>query len=182
MTDVGFARSMLRTREALQRFVITDRDGAPYLERVVLEKDRTYLHVIYKGDDDRDPHDHPWDFTSLIVWGSYVEHSFLPEPCRDGMPHRWDGPGGMGHCTACGADRAAVNLVPRRDVYRSGMHNHKDAADLHRLELPDGPVVTLVRRGPTVRRWGFMTQHGWVDHNSYLDAKFGAGNWDKTYE
>ena len=28
---------------------------------------RFFLHHIVRSDDDRDPHDHPWDFTSLIL-------------------------------------------------------------------------------------------------------------------
>ena len=32
-----------------------------------------YLHKIYKADEDADQHDHPWNFWSLILKGSYVE-------------------------------------------------------------------------------------------------------------
>lgn len=34
-----------------------------------------YLHEINKSDDDRALHDHPWDNISLLIKGSYVEHT-----------------------------------------------------------------------------------------------------------
>lgn len=34
-----------------------------------------YLHEICKSDDDRAMHDHPWDNTSLIISGGYIEHT-----------------------------------------------------------------------------------------------------------
>lgn len=34
-----------------------------------------YLHDILKSDDDRAFHDHPWTNTSVILLGSYIEHT-----------------------------------------------------------------------------------------------------------
>ena len=34
---------------------------------------RLRYHEILRSDPDRDLHDHPWDFTSLILEGAYVE-------------------------------------------------------------------------------------------------------------
>lgn len=43
-----------------------------------------YLHEFRRSDDDRAMHDHPWANTSLILSGSYIEHtpdgSFLRNP------------------------------------------------------------------------------------------------------
>lgn len=33
------------------------------------------LHKIMRSDLDRDMHDHPWDFTSLILSGGYFDHT-----------------------------------------------------------------------------------------------------------
>lgn len=44
-----------------------------------------YLHDIRKSDDDRAMHDHPWENTSLLISGSYIEHT--PE----GIFHRRKG-------------------------------------------------------------------------------------------
>jgi hypothetical protein len=34
---------------------------------------KLYLHKILKEDEDEHPHDHPWNFFSLILKGGYVE-------------------------------------------------------------------------------------------------------------
>ncbi len=34
-----------------------------------------YLHEILNSDDDRAMHDHPWANTSLLIAGSYIEHT-----------------------------------------------------------------------------------------------------------
>lgn len=34
-----------------------------------------YLHEILHSDDDRALHDHPWDNTSMLLAGSYIEHT-----------------------------------------------------------------------------------------------------------
>lgn len=34
-----------------------------------------YLHDIRQSDDDRALHDHPWTNTSLLIFGSYIEHT-----------------------------------------------------------------------------------------------------------
>jgi hydroxymethylpyrimidine pyrophosphatase-like HAD family hydrolase len=31
------------------------------------------LHGIYQSDEDEHLHSHPWDFASIVLWGSYVE-------------------------------------------------------------------------------------------------------------
>lgn len=43
-----------------------------------------------------------------------------------------------------------------------------EASDLHRIELPDGPVWTLVVTGGFVRQWGFNTARGWLPWRDYL--------------
>src|SRR6266404_3883909 len=35
-----------------------------------------FLHVIHRNDDDRDPHTHPWNFTSLILKGGYLDEQW----------------------------------------------------------------------------------------------------------
>lgn len=58
-------------------FTITNAIGEAYLRRYYLFKSRwlsVYLHEILRSDDDRELHDHPWTFFSIILKGSYVEH------------------------------------------------------------------------------------------------------------
>lgn len=36
---------------------------------------RLYLHILGRPDEDREFHDHPWGFTTLVLWGGYTEYS-----------------------------------------------------------------------------------------------------------
>ena len=57
----------------------TGRGPSLYLRRYyvfrtrVFPNHRIFLHFINRSDDDRDLHDHPWDFLTLILAGGYVE-------------------------------------------------------------------------------------------------------------
>lgn len=54
-------------------------DGEPYMERCFLvggPRERgpsARFHLILRSDPGRDLHDHPWDFTSVILRGAYTE-------------------------------------------------------------------------------------------------------------
>ena len=69
----AWAREVMASREP--DFVIGDN----YLRRwwIVPRNDgcNVYLHEINKSDDDRALHDHPWANTSMLLFGSYVEHT-----------------------------------------------------------------------------------------------------------
>lgn len=57
-------------------FVI-QREGRPYLRRWYVvprtEGCNVYLHHICQDDHDRALHDHPWDNTTLVLKGRYIE-------------------------------------------------------------------------------------------------------------
>ena len=52
-------------------------DGSLYMERFFLRNDREasvrFHHLVCS--DEQDLHDHPWDFVSLVLEGSYREHT-----------------------------------------------------------------------------------------------------------
>lgn len=65
-------------------------EGKPYLYRYRLwysSRLGVYLHCIVATDTDRNLHDHPFDFTTVILWGGYYEHS--------PSGRRWCGPGSI---------------------------------------------------------------------------------------
>lgn len=68
-----WATDVMASREP--DFVIGDN----YLRRwwIVPRNDgcNVYLHEINKSDDDRALHDHPWANTSMLLFGSYIEHT-----------------------------------------------------------------------------------------------------------
>ena len=63
------------------------------------------LHRIYRRDQQRDLHDHPWDFLSIVLWGSYVEDT------PTGLKKRrwWN--------RKRAADRHSIREVSRRPVW-----------------------------------------------------------------
>lgn len=90
------------------------------------------MHVLMTSDDDRAYHDHPWWWASLVLEGSYLEHT----------PAKGD---------------TLVNRVKR---YSAGSFRIHRPGQFHRLEIrPDtGPVVTLFFHGPRRRKsWGFLS-------------------------
>jgi hypothetical protein len=69
----------------LPKLEIRGADGTLYLRRYYLVKTRLggiYIHQIMRSDDDRCLHDHPWDFSSVILSGHYTE--ITPETCEKG--------------------------------------------------------------------------------------------------
>jgi hypothetical protein len=53
------------------------RDKRPLLTRYVLwdngKKGGLFLHVFWRSDEDRELHDHPWDFLTWLLWAGYTE-------------------------------------------------------------------------------------------------------------
>lgn len=105
------------------------------------------VHHILRSDHDKALHDHPWDFTSILLTGGYSEvvpvgPSTRPRPVSpDGKHMRID--------------------WPRWSIVR-----HK-AEDFHRLVL-EKPVWTLVFTGPKRQSWSFLTPKGRIPWRQYL--------------
>jgi len=136
--------------------IIDDRQtGEPYLERYYLFlSDRKkfpfniFLHKFLKSDPD-ELHDHPWNYTTIIVKGGYWEWSpvLSDEGEVTGSYKRWRGPG---------------------SIIRS------KAKNMHRVELEPGVKPwTVFIPGKKQKDWGFVVpksdgKYKWIDHNSYL--------------
>ena len=57
-------------------FVITSKKGNVHFRRWRLIETRwfnIYIHQILRADEDKDMHDHPWSFWSIILKGGYIE-------------------------------------------------------------------------------------------------------------
>lgn len=98
-----------------------------------------YIHQILRSDEDLDPHDHPWDFTSVILEGAYHEDSWYP-------PH--------------------FDTMQSNDYYSGDVIEHK-AVDAHKLRLISKEVWTLVFVSGRSRYWGYQTKAGWIGHEEY---------------
>ena len=102
------------------------------------------VHHILRSDSDRDPHNHPWNFCSIILFGGYGEKRPIIEYDGEisGYIRTWYGPGSV--------------------LFRK-------AADFHMLELPEGKTTwTLVFTGPWKQVWGFLVR----TPNSYEKSEF----------
>lgn len=59
-----------------EKYVVKNDEGEPYLIRYRLLRTPwfgIYLHRILRSDDDRHLHDHPFNFTTIILWNGYEE-------------------------------------------------------------------------------------------------------------
>ena len=98
------------------------------------------LHHWLKSDDDRALHDHPWDFWTYILKGSYTD---ISSP--------WEG-----------FDTRVSQTVQRWHWY------YRPARHRHYVEVPPTGCWTLVLTGPIVRRWGFWVKGRFRKANKYF--------------
>lgn len=102
-----------------------------------LKTGNAFLHNFNRSDDDRALHDHPWGNVSILLSGSYWEHS----------------PGGAkklrkpGHIVV-----RPANAAHRVELLKDG-------------EGREMPVWTVFLTGTKVRDWGFLCPKGWR-HNA----------------
>lgn len=139
------------------------RDTGPYLIRWAINTPLfgVKLHHILRSDEDRDLHDHPWSFLSVILRGGYWEHQ-ATEPLT--------GPVTDPRCDL--RYTATGRPVTTRRWYGPGSVLWRPSPSPHRLELPAGQSAwSLVITGPKNREWGFRTICGWIPSGEYWRAK-----------
>jgi hypothetical protein len=129
-----------------KRFDISDSRGV-YLRRWRLIQTplfSIYLHRIFMEDADRAPHDHPWNFWSLVLRGGYIERVLRPGTLTEysGIHTRWS-------------------------VHRMS------TALAHRIDYVYPGTLTLVVTGPRVREWYFWTPDGPVLWSDWKDTSNG---------
>lgn len=122
-----------------------------YLRRWFLwetKKGNLYLHRIVRSDDDKDPHDHPWNFKSWILWNGYFD---LAYKVVQGL---------HGKYLKCTIEKT----LPFHSYNRPSTH-------LHKVVL-FSPAWTLVWVGKYDREneWGFTLDDGtFVPYRKYLN-------------
>jgi hypothetical protein len=127
-------------------YTIRGFDGSSYLTRTLFPRAfgaRPMIHRIWREDQDRHPHNHPWAWARfLIVSGGYVEERHV---ANGDIVERTLGPG---------------------DV------NALEASTLHRVRTVWPNTWTLGLIGPRVQDWGFCVDGTIVPHKTYF-AQFG---------
>lgn len=112
-----------------------------YMSRWWLFKRRPWLpfalriHNIKLPDHDRDLHNHPGTFRTIMLCGWYVEER-----------------GGQFLVLSEGESR----LVSRDSFHRIAAVS------------PNGCLTLVIEWGFWGKRWGFLTEHGYVEHEDYL--------------
>jgi len=105
------------------------------------------LHFIYTPDLDQDPHDHPFNFISVILRGGYTERVFKHVREHDFSYVR------RRHL------RFGVNVMPVRYA--------------HQIDDMAPHTTTLVFAGRRQRDWGFWRADGWTFWKTYNKEKYG---------
>ncbi len=140
---------VMRRRFADRRAdVVIGEPERPYLKRwFVIPRNRwfnIYFHQFLRSDDDRALHDHPWINLSIILHGSYVEHTIRA--------------GG----------------INRRKTRTVGDMALRLPTAAHRVEIDGEPCWTLFVTGPNVRSWGFHCPRGWVHWRDFTNPADGG--------
>jgi hypothetical protein len=129
------------------------------------------LHRFPGRVDDRDVHDHPRRFWTLVLWGSYVDATPCPT-CRGTGTLPFESPLPWGPIFAA-CDECA-GRGERFETVRAGTVHFRPANHTHRT-IADRGAWTLVLMGPIERPWGFVSKDGrWWPWREYR-AKFGHG-------
>jgi hypothetical protein len=129
----------------LKKMVIPCQGGEVYLVRYRLIDTPwfgVYLHDIQEPDHDYDPHDHPWNFISVILRGGYIEKVW---------PMPWV--------------HLGAGSYRRRWLRWSWLA--MDTCLAHRIEEVQPGTWSLILRGKRTRVWGFHTQGGFVPWMEY---------------
>lgn len=125
------------------RMVIPCENGLAYLARLRIIQTPwfgIYLHDIYEPDADRDPHNHPWSFISIVLRGHYTERLYEhPAPPTEYVEqtHR----------------RFSAHRMGRRSA--------------HRITEAAPGLKTLILVGPRRSNWGFFTPSSFVPWQQY---------------
>lgn len=102
-----------------------------------------YLHFINKADEDKHMHTHPWNFWSIILKGGYIEFS-----------------GVIGE--------SLMSKVTKRGFLHMAYRKYNVP---HMVGFLTHPTYTLVITGPGGKEWGYETESGWKDHETYRKEK-----------
>ncbi len=134
-----------------------------------------FIHQFLRSDRD-DLHDHPWNFVTYLVSGSYTENRFNEKTGKVEATRRINAP--------YNDYMQTVHLRQNVFVYRKATDQHQVVVDQDLKEKDkDKAALTLFISGPTKREWGFIKEEDsmffnerqagiktrtWVDWRTYL--------------
>jgi hypothetical protein len=142
-------RLLLRLAKPCESGHLLHADGSVYMERFTLFESNwisARVHHIATPDWDRDMHDHPWSFVSVVLSGGYTED----RPASMHKP-QWSGDTEARN----GSRRSAGSVALRRPT------------DRHLISAVDPDTWTLFVYGPLRQWWGFYTRAGKIYWREY---------------
>lgn len=147
---------MTLARRALERLVkaeVIGQEECPMMVRWTLFKlpfglGKLMVHHFPPNVTDRDPHDHPSSFVSLILKGGYFNTE-------------WEDYGG--------------EIVPTIEWLGRGALVYRPVDHMHITETGDSGAWTLILMGPKIRKWGFyrIEDGKWWPFMDYIE-RFGG--------
>ena len=122
------------------------------------------LHHFLPNADDRDVHDHPASFWTLVLRGGYDDLAVCPLCHGDSKPRAtgW-------YCEECFGVGVFLN-----ERMRAGMLRRRQAEHAHRTKVGPRGCWTLVLMGRKERPWGFWRGNRWWPWREY-EHRFGFG-------
>ena len=118
-------------------------DGDPYLDRLRIVQTplfSLYKHRIHRADIERDPHDHPWWFASIVFRGWYRE---VVRPDKRNP------------------DESIIRDRRRWSLRSIGLNS------AHKIVQVGEPLTTFVLTGPKRNKWGFWPGGQYVYWKDY---------------
>lgn len=159
--------------EARHLFGRSPGDRSPYMSQLIIGRLR--FHLFHRGDEDPDPHDHPWSFTTFPL-RSYAEE--VTDPATNAKRVEVVTAFHLHHRLASYTHRVLYPVRPLswEDIFH-GVHLLRISPVIAGRWMRDtGPIFTIVWTGKKTRPWGFLkTKDGkwcWVAWREYV---FGGG-------
>lgn len=158
--DAAFRRHREQTLISLPRWLTRDR--------------KLMVHRFLPNTEDRDPHDHPRGFWTLVLRGGYLD--LVPCPRCEGRGHRYGirdmrQPSDLARrdepCPECGGYKVVLG-----ERMWQGMLRRRGAEHRHITRSGHTGAWTVVLMGPFERPWGFMRGGRWWPFKEY-GAAFG---------
>lgn len=114
------------------------------------------VHYFPPNVEDRDPHDHPRGFWTLVLRGRYLDLV----PCETCGGHGY-------HDCECMGEGMRVG-----DVMTPGMVRYRPPEHVHITQSGPRGAWTIVLMGPAARAWGFWREGTWWAWRKY-EERFG---------
>lgn len=157
-------------RTGRTHYIKGDGEETTYLVRYIVLKSKyltIFIHRFMRSDAGH-PHDHPWNFLTYIISGSYTEHFYDRAKPK---PKAWLQKQVNGKAVQSGVVFGEY-WTETLNVRTAGSIAYRRANDIHQVEcdkeltldeIQDAPY-TVCFIGPRIREWGF-----WVDDVTFKD-------------